>query len=858
MKSKSIFLKIYSNNHIIIIRSVMNLSFRGIISVLFLSLCSSAFALQWFDGKMPVTYSIPVNADPVVTVATGMFADDMKAVTGIRALHMSPSTSKIRLYQLDRATGDDLKAARHAGIDVKKLSELTDGFAIVVKNGVVHIAGANGRGTAYGILEMSRLAGVSPWIWWGDVTPQKKEVLEINDMFRMMQGASVERRGIFINDEDWSLRPWSHLTYEPSEKTEIGPKTYRKIFELLLRLRANTIWPAMHEGTTAFFQVEGAKAQADSCGIIVGSSHCEPLLRNNVGEWDVKKRGRFNYKTNKDEVQKYWTERLQEVKDSKGGNMFTIGMRGIHDSSMEGYNTTEEKFDALQQVIDDQQRLIAENIGDPSMQDQVFVPYKEVLELYELGLKVPDYVTLMWCDDNYGYLTRLSDAGEQTRPGGGGVYYHLSYWGRPHDYLWLTTIQPGLIWHQMRKAYDNNVRKLWIANVHDPKVAGYDLELFLDMAWDINSVNASNINRHYMAWLTRQFGKNAAEAIYTSMMKFYRLVGQRRPEFMGWSQVEKDKKLYERGLTPVKASEFTSEFGDELGRYVAEFEKIAEIVDLSAQLVAKNRLDAYYAAIVYPVCASSAHARSLLKAQQARQLASGRAQVADRNALEEKIKRLSAESMQAYQEVRKLTEYYNDVVSDGKWKNSMDMRPRDLPVFFAPNLPVMLLPDELPDYLGKTPALPLADAVIPENVVSRSAADFAESVGDVTPVSMLGHSMNAVDMKKGSALRYNFDVAKDADGVVRVALIPTHSLDGKDVRFSVSVDSGEPMVFNLKEPFRSEQWKENVLRGQAVRTLPVTLGAGPHSLEIKALDDNIVVDQWMWDCNPSRKFYLFP
>lgn len=858
MKSKSIFLKIYSNNHIIIIRSVMNLSFRGIISGLFLSLCSSAFALQWFDGKMPVTYSIPVNADPVVTVATGMFADDMKAVTGIRALRMSPSTSKIRLYQLDRATGDDLKAARHAGIDVKKLSELTDGFAIVVKNGVVHIAGANGRGTAYGILEMSRLAGVSPWIWWGDVTPQKKEVLEINDMFRMMQGASVERRGIFINDEDWSLRPWSHLTYEPSEKTEIGPKTYRKIFELLLRLRANTIWPAMHEGTTAFFQVEGAKAQADSCGIIVGSSHCEPLLRNNVGEWDVKKRGRFNYKTNKDEVQKYWTERLQEVKDSKGGNMFTIGMRGIHDSSMEGYNTTEEKFDALQQVIHDQQRLIAENIGDPSKQDQVFVPYKEVLELYEMGLEVPDYVTLMWCDDNYGYLTRLSDAGEQTRPGGGGVYYHLSYWGRPHDYLWLTTTQPGLIWHQMRKAYDNNVRKLWIANVHDPKVAGYDLELFLDMAWDINSVNASNINRHYMAWLTRQFGKNAAEAIYTSMMKFYRLVGQRRPEFMGWSQVEKDKKLYERGLTPVKASEFTSEFGDELGRYVAEFEKIAEIVDLSAQLVAKNRLDAYYAAIVYPVCASSAHARSLLKAQQARQLASGRAQVADRNALEEKIKRLSAESMQAYQEVRKLTEYYNDVVSDGKWKNSMDMRPRDLPVFFAPNLPVMLLPDELPDYLGKTPALPLADAVIPENVVSRSSADFAESVGDVTPVSMLGHSMNAVDMKKGSALRYNFDVTKDADGVVRVALIPTHSLDGKDVRFSVSVDSGEPMVFNLKEPFRSEQWKENVLRGQAVRTLPVTLSAGPHSLEIKALDDNIVVDQWMWDCNPSRKFYLFP
>ena len=252
--------------------------------------CIPAAAMTWYDGTAPVSYSIPEKADPVVTVATGMFAEDMESVTGQRAIQSAPEGAAIRLYQLDTATDSEVKAAKSAAIDVTALRELTDGFAIREKDGVIHIAGANGRGVAYGLLEMSRKAGVSPWVWWGDAVPAKKNVLELQDGYSDMQGASVERRGVFINDEDWSLRPWSHLTFEPSEKTEIGAKTYRKIFELLLRLRANTLWPAMHEGTTAFFLVEGAKEQADSGGIIIGTSHCEHMLSNNVGDWDSEKR----------------------------------------------------------------------------------------------------------------------------------------------------------------------------------------------------------------------------------------------------------------------------------------------------------------------------------------------------------------------------------------------------------------------------------------------------------------------------------------------------------------------------------------------------------------------------------------
>ncbi|MDE6290462.1 MAG: glycosyl hydrolase 115 family protein, partial [Muribaculaceae bacterium] len=685
----------------------------------------------------------------------------------------------------------------------------------------------------------------------------KQERLEIEDGYFDVQGASVERRGIFINDEDWSLRPWSHLNYEPSQKTEIGAKTYRKIFELLLRLRGNTLWPAMHEGTTAFFLVEGAKAQADSCGIIIGTSHCEPMLRNNVGEWDTNRRGRFNYKTNREEVQRYWSERLREVKDSKGGNIFTIGMRGIHDSSMEGYNTKQEKLEGLQQVIDDQQRLLAENIGDPSKQDQVFVPYKEVLELYEMGLNVPDYVTLMWCDDNHGYLTRLSDAKEKKRTGGGGVYYHLSYWGQPHDYLWLTTTQPGLIWHQMRQAYDNNVRKLWIANVHDPKVAGYDLELFMDMAWNIDSVDASTLRSHYKTWLTRQFGAEAAELIFPVMHDFYRLCGERRPEFMGWSEVEKDRNLYERRLTPVRATELNpKEFGNELQRYIEEFDRASYAVDYATKFVDPSLYDAYFATVIYPVCASAAHARSMLKAQEARSLASGRNGVADRFEIEERIRQACAESQRAYQEVRKLTEYYNDVVSDGKWKGSMDMRPRDLPVFSAPSLPVMLTEGEMMRYPSPDAGNPReAD---PGRCVVANADSFNRMKGNAEPIGMLGHSMNAVALTKGSTVGYDFETTEDTDGVLRIALVPTHAIDGKDIRFSVSIDGNQPTVFSLKEPFRSEQWKQNVMRGQTVRTIPVSLKPGKHTLEIKALDENIVIDQWMWDPVPDRRFYLFP
>ena len=830
------------------------------VSLALVAVCPAmADGTVWYDGTRPVDYGLGSSCDPVVKVALDLFGSDMTEVTGQRPVAAAYGKARIRIVQMDRCSRTVRGSLQRMGVPVDSLAKLTDGFALREHDGHLYIIGVNGRGTAYGILQLSRMAGVSPWIWWGDVVPERKSRLSVPVGYSDIQGASVEWRGIFLNDEDWSLRPWSYGHYEPGDFGVIGPKTYRRIFELMLRLRANAIWPAMHTGTRAFFNTPGAKAMADSCGIAVGSSHCEPLLRNNVDEWKVKDRGAFNYITNRQSVIDYWSERLREVRRSAGGNMFTIGMRGIHDGSMEGVKTMEEKQVALQKVIDDQQQLIRKYIGDPSKQMQVFVPYKEVLEIYERGLKVPDYATLMWCDDNYGYMTRLSDDEEQRRIGGGGVYYHLSYWGRPHDYLWLTTTQPGLIYHEMRAAYDHHVRKLWIANVHDPKVAGYDLELFLDMAWNIDCVSASTVDSHYRRWLCRQFGHEVGTAIAPAMYEFWRLCGERRPEFMGWSQTELSKATYDRGLSPVRNTQFsTAAFGGEMDRYLAAFDRVCRQVEEAGGKLRPELKDAYYAAILYPVLSASAHATKLLEAQRARQLANG-STAKDMFDGRPQLLASVARSQDAYQRIRRMTEYYNKTMAGGKWDGSMNMCPRDLPVYGMPALPTLLSDEEVRNCLAKAPKTGMPRLKLEDNTIARDACRWDRATEGASAVKMLGHSMNAVSLPKGGELTYRFATSAEGNAVLHVALIPTQPNDKGDLRFSVSVDGREPSVFSLKEKFRSEGWKENVLRGQAVKTLKLDgLSGGDHTLVIKALDPHIVVDQWMVDFHPERKFYLFP
>ena len=390
------------------------------------------------------------------------------------------------------------------GIDVSALKGKKQAFLLSVSpEGKLIVAGSDKHGTAYGILEISRLLGVSPWEWWADVTPEKKKLFKLSSKFQSLQAPSVEYRGIFINDEDWGLMPWSSRTYEPSKvKGEIGPRTNERIFELLLRLRANTYWPAMHECTLPFFLTKGNREAAKKYGIFIGASHCEPMACSAAGEWKRRGEGAYDYVNNAPAVYKFWEDRVKEVADQE--ILYTLGMRGVHDGKMQGAKTVEEQKAVIDRVVADQRGLIEKYVDkDVTKVPQVFIPYKEVLDIYHAGLQVPDDVTLMWCDDNYGYIRHFPTAEECPRKGGNGVYYHVSYWGRPHDHLWLSTMSPYLIFQQMKLAYDRGIQKMWILNVGDIKPAEYQIELFMDMAWNIEAVASEGVTSHLKHWLER-------------------------------------------------------------------------------------------------------------------------------------------------------------------------------------------------------------------------------------------------------------------------------------------------------------------------------------------------------------------
>ncbi|HMR18899.1 MAG TPA: glycosyl hydrolase 115 family protein, partial [Sphingobacterium sp.] len=334
-------------------------------------------------------------------------------------------------------------------VDISDIQGQWEAFQLQVvsnkRENYLLVIGSDARGAAYGVLELSRLMGVSPWVWWADVAPAKKKELFLPNDYKDIQRPDVQYRGIFLNDEDWGLTPWSAKNFEPEAKLiagidpgkakkmqTIGPKTYARIFELLLRLRANTIWPAMHEVTVPFYFVEGNREMAEKYGIYIGTTHCEPLARNSATEWDIVGKGDYNYVTNKPEMLNYWSQRLLELQGAE--NIFTIGLRGKHDGMMQGVKTLAEHKAVLSRVLPDQRELLKTHINAHLTQvPQVFIPYKEVLDVYNDGLDIPEDVTLVWCDDNYGYLKHFPNAKERARKGGNGVYYHVSYWGRPHD-----------------------------------------------------------------------------------------------------------------------------------------------------------------------------------------------------------------------------------------------------------------------------------------------------------------------------------------------------------------------------------------------------------------------------------------
>ncbi len=361
----------------------------------------SSFSL--FTSSSVASICVDEHDAKVVSIAAKAFANDVQLISGKEMLvkHEIPSKG---LVIVAGTTGQSKlidELIKSKTLNVSAIKNGWERFAIQVVGNKLVIAGSDPRGTAYGIFHLSKLLGVSPWVWWADAVPAKKQQLFISGSYTSNE-PSVKYRGIFLNDEDWGLQPWAAKTFEPETK-DIGPKTYAKIFELLLRLRANLIWPAMHESTKAFFHYPGNAQMATDYAIVIGSSHAEPMLRNNVDEWKEKTMGEFNFITNHDTIYKYWEDRVIQ---SKGFNAFyTLGIRGVHDSKMLGANTLQEQKEVMDKAVKEQREILTKHIN-PAIEkvSQAFIPYKEVQDIYDYGFKVPEDVTLVWCDDNYGYI----------------------------------------------------------------------------------------------------------------------------------------------------------------------------------------------------------------------------------------------------------------------------------------------------------------------------------------------------------------------------------------------------------------------------------------------------------------------
>lgn len=769
---------------------------KGFIGLVFLwvtQICCAQFSLR---SDQPIKLACDNAEEKVVQTALKLFIRDYQSVFSASA------AVDARQGNIIVGTVGKSPLLKVVSADVSALAGKKQAFLLqVLPDGKLLVAGSDSHGTAYGIMELSRLIGVSPWEWWADVTPEKKTSFVLSAEYQTLQSPSVEYRGIFINDEDWGLMPWSSQTYEPSDiKGHIGPKTNARIFELLLRLRANTYWPAMHECTLPFFLTEGNRKVAEEYGIFIGSSHCEPMVCSAVGEWRRRGQGDYDYVNNSASVYKFWEDRVKEV--AQQGNIYTLGMRGVHDGQMQGAKTVAEQKAVLERVLKDQRGLLQKYVNkDVTAIPQAFIPYKEVLDIYNAGLQVPDDVTLIWCDDNYGYIRHFPTAEERARKGGNGIYYHVSYWGRPHDYLWLGTFSPYLLHQQMKLAYDRGIQKMWVLNVGDIKPAEYQIELFLDMAWNIDEVDEIGVTAHLKSWLEREFGSNCAEELLPAMEAHYQLSYIRKPEFMGNTREEERDPKY-KVIKDLPWSEQT------ISERLRSYTVLSDVVERIESNIPADRQDAYFQLVKYPVQAAAQMNRKILTAQLARH---------------SKVDWKQSDA--AFDSIASLTQQYNSL-QNGKWNRMMDFQPRKLSVF------------KRVEHTAAT------EPMVTDRKMLCKWNAMECTYGKPVPYEGLGYERKAAGIRKGSSLTFAFDDYGKDSVEVEIRLLPSHPLDEKQLRFAISVDEAVPQTVSYETKGRSEEWKENVLRNQAIRkvTLPINKQAS-HKLVITALDEGVVLDQ---------------
>ena len=728
------------------------------------------------------------------------------------------------LIKLKKLNEKDLKGKREKYL-IQNIKDFNGISEIIV------IAGSDKRGTIYGIYEFSKQIGVSPWHYWADVPVKKSENLYFKKGIYTDNEPAVEYRGIFLNDEEPSLGTWARTTFGG-----INSKFYEKVFELILRLKGNYLWPAMWG--KAFYDDDPQNGiLADEMGIVMGTSHHEPMALAQT-DWHryIKKNNLPNvwdYSKNAKVLQEFWKSGIERSKNWE--KLVTVGMRGDGDEAM-GEDTN---ISLLENIVKDQRKIIQNVTGkNPNKMPQVWALYKEVQDYYDEGMKVPDDVILLFCDDNWGNVRKLPDLNKPLHKGGYGMYYHFDYVGGPRNSKWINISPIQRVWEQMNLTYEHSVDKIWVVNVGDLKPMEFPISFFMEMAWNPKQFNADNLLEYTENWASEQFGEKHSKEI-ARMINLYA--------------------KYNRRVTPetLDSKTYSLENYNEFETVVNDYRKLSLDANRLYNEIPTEYKDAYFQLVLYPIDACSNLYELYFNVAKNHQLASKK---------DIRANDFADNAKQNFKYDSVLQNKYNNEISGGKWKHMMDQTRIGYDNWQQPEK------NKLPEliYLNENEVSKNRIFKEKDGYISIEAEHFSRKNNSAKMEWMVipdfGKTLSGITtfpqnispkQNENLSLEYEVDFTSTGEFEVQLLLAPTLNFNSnKGLRYEISFDNEKPQIINFNGHYRGElgQWQsEHIIKSKTKHQISK---AGKHTLRFRVLDAGIVLQKILIDTGGLKDSYL--
>ena len=828
-----------------IVMMVANVNAADHKGISFNELSSDRFTL--IENGNPISLLLDETDDIGVQIAAKALQKDFKMVSGKEAKILNEPSEKSVVIIGTLESKYIKQIIKNKKLDKKELEGKYEKYIMTTIANPVEgvdealvIAGSDKRGTIYGIYELSEQIGVSPWYDWADVPVYEQKNISLAKGTYTAGEPVVKYRGIFLNDEAPCLTGWVKNTYG----TDFGDhRFYARVFELILRLRGNFMWPAMWGW--AFYADDPLNSKtADDMGVVMSTSHHEPMARNHQ-EW-TRNRSKYgniwDYNQNPEGLTTFFREGIERAKDTE--DIITIGMRGDGDAELAG--SDEDNIRMMEGLFEDQRQIIKEVTGKPAKKTpQVWALYKEVQTYYNKGLRVPDDVIILLSDDNWGDIRRLPNAEEQKHPGGWGMYYHVDYVGAPRNSKWLNVTPVQHLWEQMQLTYDYGVDKIWVLNVGDLKPMEYPITLFLDMAWNPTEFNAENLLDHVYEFCKEAFGEDQAKEAARLLNLVSKYNGRITPEML-------DATTYN-----LETGEFKQVCDDYARLEVAALRQYMELDSKSK--------DAYQQLILFPIQAM-ANLYDMYYAQAMNlKLAANNDPAANYWA---------DRCEEAFARDAELCANYNKVMSNGKWNGMMTQKHIGY-TSWNDNFPA----DRLPRLRRVEETDKIGGYVFTEKngIVSMEAEHFYAqengNAGEWTTIPYMGRTLSGVAvmpysvLPDGATMTYKFNLTSDVDAVdVLIAVNSTltfYRLEGH--RYAVSIDGGEEQIVNFNERLNEDPANLYSIYYPTVAKrvveskvkFPMQVSKGEHTLTVRPIEPGTVFEKIVVDCGGYKKSYLF-